>query len=808
MKILVVGSGLSGCVIADLYAQVLNAKVTIIDKRDHIGGNCYDYLDENNIRINKYGAHLFHTNNERVYAYVKKYGKWVDWQHKVIGYVDDKFVPIPVNIDTVNKLCNENITNSTQMNNWLSKNQRKFSSVDNGEKAALSRVGDVLYEKIFKHYTKKQWDKYPAELNASVLERIPVRNDFNELYFSDEYQILPLEGYTKWFENLVKHENINVKLNCDFFNLSDDEKSQYSKIFYTGPIDAYFHNLKGNKLPPLEYRSIDFEIESIENCEYYQPNSVVNYPSNDVEFTRIVEYKHFLYQESPNTTIVKEYSCDDGDPYYPVPNKKNQELYEKYKKLAAKESIYFVGRLANYKYFNMDQAILNAIEFFESIEGHVDIDRMEFDTVHTPTEKDHVVKAYNDVLRRDPDQDGLNTYVKFLKGKGNTIQQLYDILKNSDEYKSFNTVKVNIEKFEPDKFKKIENIYFYENKKEVLKYIVLNYDNFQPTLFAPHEYKVNDFQKIAGLYYSDYVAFDADYIFEDEVFNADVNVFSLNKSIVHKKNKMHYEACATLPPASWNYLFTAQPENVQLVVAKYKENVDWTTLFDDVIIYNKGPQRCTCPPHCVIDIENKGREGGTYLTHIITNYNMLAEYTIFCQACPFEHSPDFIHLVKNFKEHFNYFQPLTWRWKEDDSRCNWFKDVNPTGIPPIEIRNNTRFLHISHCKIHMELLDQNFNCVFPLKWEDGGFNHHLIPRLRSRNNIPKNKTVLQWVYDKLDLKDKPPLYFPFCFAANFGVHRENVMKRPVDFYKKCEEFLLEHEDHGYLIERLWAHFLL
>jgi hypothetical protein len=187
---------------------------------------------------------------------------------------------------------------------------------------------------------------------------------------------------------------------------------------------------------------------------------------------------------------------------------------------------------------------------------------------------------------------------------------------------------------------------------------------------------------------------------------------------------------------------------------------------------------------------------------------MLAEYTIFCQGCPFEHSPDFIHLIKQFNHLFNYFQPLTWRWKENDDKCSWFKDVNPTGIPPMEVRELTRFLHIGHSKIHMEILDSDFNCVFPLIWEDGGFNHHLIPRLRKRNKIPNNKSVLAWVFEKLELTNPVPTHFPFCFAANFGAHRDNVRKYSKQFYINCKKFLIEHEDHGYILERLWAYILL
>jgi UDP-galactopyranose mutase len=803
MKILIVGAGLSGCVIADLYARLLNAKITIIDKRDHVGGNCYDYIDDNGIRINKYGAHLFHTSNERVYKYIHKYSDWVYWEHKVLGIVDDKYVPIPVNIETVNKVCDENIKSSYEMRKWLSENQEKFKEIKNGEQAAQSRVGKFLYEKIFKEYTKKQWDKYPDELDASVLARIPVREDFSETYFTDKYQLLPLDGYTKMFENLLNNPNIKTLTNTDFFTF--DTKG-YDKIFYTGPIDVYFHNLKKNKLPALEYRSINFEIESV-NVPYFQPNSVVNYPGNDVDFTRIVEYKHFLYQESENTTIVREYSCDNGDPYYPVPNKKNRSLYEKYKSLALREkNVYFVGRLANYKYFNMDQAILNAIEFFENIEGSVDIEHLTFQSIEKNVEKDLVIESYNKILRRDPEEEGLNVYIKFIKS-GKKQKDLEEILYSSEEYKSIAKYQVKLQNYKSGTLDIDIRIIFYKTKKEILQDIVNNYENFNTTIYAPESTNINEYMKICAKYFGQFVSIDPEYIFDESGWTLETSIFSITKEIIHKKSKIYFEACASIPPASWSYLFCSNNEYIQLVVARYKEDIKWTSLFDDVLIYNKGPV-IKSNTHCIFNLPNIGREGGTYLTHIIKNYEMLAEYTIFSQGCPFEHSPDFIHLLKDFSTLFNYFQPLTWRWKENDTQCSWFKDVNPTGIPPMENRDLTRFLHMSNCKIHMEILDGNFNCIFPLIWEDGGFNHHLIPRLRKRNNIPHYQTVLEWIYKKLKLDCKPPEYFPFCFAANFGVHRDNIKRYDISFYQNMEKFLHEHEDHGYLIERLWAHIFL
>ncbi len=364
---LIVGCGLSGATVAERIASCLNEKVIIIDKRQHIGGNCYDYIEKNtNIRINKYGAHLFHTNNKKVWDYVNKFSEWVRWEHKVLSNVDDKFISIPVNITTVNELCGENLQTTEEMDEWLKKNQIKYDKIENSEQMAKSRIGEELYNKLVKNYTYKQWNKYPNELNASVLARIPIRNNFDTRYFSDKYQALPKNGYTSFIKNMIEHDNIISLVNTSYEDLKKNHPNYMKEIKYTiftGPIDEYF---KDSGLEKLEYRSIDFKKYIYRNTNFFQPNSVVNYPNTE-KFTRIVEYKHFLNQKSNDTIIVTEKTKDWGEPYYPVPNKKNLELYEKYKQLAINEeknNVYFLGRLANYKYFNMDAAIENALDFF------------------------------------------------------------------------------------------------------------------------------------------------------------------------------------------------------------------------------------------------------------------------------------------------------------------------------------------------------------------------------------------------------------------------------------------------------------
>ncbi|WP_313268714.1 UDP-galactopyranose mutase [Epilithonimonas vandammei] len=364
-NIVIIGAGISGSVLAERYAA-MGKKVLIIEKRDHIAGNCFDFYDGNGILTSKYGAHLFHTNDEGVWDYVNQFADWYPWSHRVIARVDDKTVPIPVNITTVNTLFRTNIKTETEMQDWLEKNRIPFDQPQNGEEAVLNKVGEDLYNKMFKHYTKKQWDKYPAELHASVLERIPVRDNYDDRYFSDTYQALPKGGYTKMFENILANPNITILLNTDYFEVQD-QLGEYEKLFYTGPIDRFFQ-FNENLKEKLEYRSINFVTEQLDQ-EYFQENSVVNYPGEEVDFTRIVEYKHFGNQQSEKTSIVKEYTVDEGEPYYPVPNDKNQEIYAQYKAEADKlTDVYFVGRLANYKYFNMDQAFRNALDLFFDLE--------------------------------------------------------------------------------------------------------------------------------------------------------------------------------------------------------------------------------------------------------------------------------------------------------------------------------------------------------------------------------------------------------------------------------------------------------
>ncbi|MEO6508642.1 MAG: UDP-galactopyranose mutase, partial [Patescibacteria group bacterium] len=263
--IVVIGAGISGAVLAERYASI-GKTVLVLEKRDHIAGNCYDYYNEHGILISKYGAHLFHTNYEDVWEYVNRFSKWRFYEHRVVAQVDGKLVPIPANITTVNMLFGLNIQSEEEMKKWLDGHQVKNDNPQNGEEAALARVGPILYEKMFKTYTFKQWAKYPAELDASVLNRIPVRSNFDDRYFSDTYQYLPAEGYTKMFEKIIDHKNITVVLNTDFFDVKK-ELEGCEKLFYTGPIDQYF-DFKHSLNEKLEYRSIRFVEETLDQEDY------------------------------------------------------------------------------------------------------------------------------------------------------------------------------------------------------------------------------------------------------------------------------------------------------------------------------------------------------------------------------------------------------------------------------------------------------------------------------------------------------------------------------------------------------------
>lgn len=362
----IVGAGLSGATLARKFAED-GHKVLVFEKRDHIGGNTYDYLNEYGIRMSKYGAHIFHTSDEKVWDFVTQFTDFLPYEHKVKSRVNGKLVPVPVNIDTVNTLFDTNIKTEEEMKTWLDNETAPYKDIEktNSEISALQRVGKRLFGLMFENYTRKQWDKEPFQLEAAVMDRIPVRTDHNDRYFSDKYEGIPSLGYTNMVRNMLEHENITLILGRDYHKAVQQDKPDY--LFYTGKIDTYF----GEKFGKLEYRSIEFEHHT-HKTESFQEAAVVNYPSLSRPFTRIIEHKKLYMQESPYTTVTYEFSIAGGEPYYPVPNPVNRELYSKYQEEAEKlekQGIFFVGRLANYKYFNMDQAIKNALEVYEILRG-------------------------------------------------------------------------------------------------------------------------------------------------------------------------------------------------------------------------------------------------------------------------------------------------------------------------------------------------------------------------------------------------------------------------------------------------------
>jgi UDP-galactopyranose mutase len=356
---LIVGAGFAGSVLAERLASQANKKVLIIDKRDHIGGNAYDYYNTDGILIHKYGPHIFHTNSKDVFEYLGTFTEWRPYEHRVLASVDGQLVPIPINLNTINQLYVLNL-NSSQVEEFFASKAEKVAGVKTSEDVVVSKVGRELYEKFFRGYTRKQWDLDPSELDASVTARVPTRTNRDDRYFTDTYQAMPLHGYTAMFQKMLSHPNIKVMLNTDYKEIIDI--IPYHSLIFTGPVDEYFNYCYG-KLP---YRSLEFKFETVDR-EVFQPTGTVNYP-NEQLYTRITDFKYLTAQRHPKTAIVYEFPRAEGDPYYPVPRPENAELYKKYQQLASSMSnTYFVGRLATYKYYNMDQVVAQALTTFKKI---------------------------------------------------------------------------------------------------------------------------------------------------------------------------------------------------------------------------------------------------------------------------------------------------------------------------------------------------------------------------------------------------------------------------------------------------------
>lgn len=358
---LIVGAGFAGSVMAERLASQLNKKVLVVEKRNHIAGNAYDEYDEHGILVHRYGPHIFHTNSKEVFEYLSQFTEWIPYEHKVLAKIGDELYPIPINRLTINKLYNLNLKTEDEVKAYFESVKEKRFPILNSEDIIVNQVGKDLFEKFFKHYTKKQWNLEPKELSPSVCGRIPVRTNDDCRYFTDKYQFMPKDGYTKMFEKILKHKYIEVILDTDYKSILDSIK--FDKMIYTGPID-YFFDYKFGKLP---YRSIRFEFRNFEK-NLKQKSAVYNYAGNEVEYTRVTEYKHLTAQKSESTTISYEFSEKEGEPFYPVPTEENKRKYHLYKSETEKISnVHFCGRLSEYQYYNMDQVVAKCFSYFRNI---------------------------------------------------------------------------------------------------------------------------------------------------------------------------------------------------------------------------------------------------------------------------------------------------------------------------------------------------------------------------------------------------------------------------------------------------------
>jgi UDP-galactopyranose mutase len=352
---MVVGAGFAGSVLAERLASE-GKKVVVVEKRPHIGGNAYDHYDDSGILVHRYGPHIFHTNSQEVFEYLSGFTQWRQYEHRVLASVDGHLVPMPINLDTINELFGMNL-NVHEVEAFYESLAEPVQQLKTSEDVVVSKVGRNLYEKFFRNYTRKQWGMDPSELDASVTSRVPTRTNRDGRYFTDVFQAMPLHGYTRMFENILDHPNITIVLNSDYRDV--EPLVPYREMVYTGPIDEYFDYRYG-KLP---YRSLDFRFETRDE-EWAQPAPVVNYP-NEHLYTRVTEFKYLTGQRHEKTSLVYEYPRAEGDPYYPVPQPENAALYKRYKELADDlPDVHFVGRLATYKYYNMDQVVAQALAVF------------------------------------------------------------------------------------------------------------------------------------------------------------------------------------------------------------------------------------------------------------------------------------------------------------------------------------------------------------------------------------------------------------------------------------------------------------
>jgi UDP-galactopyranose mutase len=358
---LVVGAGFAGSVMAERLAAGSGKRVLVIDRRPHIAGNAYDHLDDAGILIHRYGPHIFHTNSKDVFDYLSRFTDWRPYEHRVLAQVDDKLVPIPINRTTLNELYGLSLKTDEDAAEFLASRAEPVAEIKTSEDVVVSAVGQDLYRKFFRGYTRKQWALDPSELDKAVTSRVPTRTNTDDRYFSDTFQAMPKEGYTKMFERMLDHPNIDVLTGVEYEDVK--QRVSYDRLVFTGPVDEFF-DFQYGKLP---YRCLEFKHETVDT-EWFQPVAVVNYPDEAVPYTRITEYKYLTGQEHAKTSITYEFPTSEGDPYYPVPREENQALYKRYEALAiANPDVIFVGRLATYRYYNMDQVVGQALATYRRL---------------------------------------------------------------------------------------------------------------------------------------------------------------------------------------------------------------------------------------------------------------------------------------------------------------------------------------------------------------------------------------------------------------------------------------------------------
>ncbi len=356
--VMVVGAGFAGAVMAERLAAGSGLKVLVVDRRPHVAGNAYDRYNEAGILIHQYGPHIFHTNSQDIVDYLSRFTEWRPYEHRVLAEVDGRAVPMPINRTTLNALYGLDLRTDAEAADFLASRAESVEEIRTSEDVVISQVGRDLYEKFFRGYTRKQWGLDPSELDKSVTSRVPTRTNTDDRYFNDSFQAMPAEGYTRMFERMLDHPNIDLLLGVDYRDVRD--AYPHDRLVFTGPIDEYFDFRYG----ALPYRSLNFKHETVET-EWFQPVAVVNYPSEDVPYTRITEYKHLTGQTAARTSLTYEYPSAHGDPYYPIPRPENQELFKRYEALAkTQQDVLFVGRLATYKYYNMDQVVGQALAVY------------------------------------------------------------------------------------------------------------------------------------------------------------------------------------------------------------------------------------------------------------------------------------------------------------------------------------------------------------------------------------------------------------------------------------------------------------